>query len=413
MDAIGSIEKERAKYPFETDGAVVKVDVYRQQEILGYTSKFPKWAVAFKFAAERARTRVQNIVVQVGRTGALTPVAVLDPVELGGTTVARASLHNADQIAALDVRIGDEVYIQKAGEIIPQVIGVDLKARTGETIAFTMPDACPECGTNVVRVADEAVTRCPNEQCPAQVKASIFYFTRRFAMDIDHLGIQLIEQLVGRGLVRDVADLYGLTVERVRELDRMAEKSAKNVVASIQASKERTLDRLLCGLGIPQIGQVAARQLAEEAHTLQRLVAWSESEVREHVAEIHGFGTKMVDSVVEYLAHPDHRRLLGKLLELDVGRPQPRQEVAAEGPLVGTSFCVTGVLSRKREDVHAELRAAGATIHDGVKKDTTYLVAGDKTGKSKLDQAKKYGTRVISEAQMTALVAGGERGAGP
>jgi DNA ligase (NAD+) len=404
MNAIGAIEKARADYPFETDGAVVKVDVYRQQEILGYTSKFPKWAVAFKFAAERARTRVRGIVVQVGRTGALTPVAVLDPVELAGTTVSRASLHNADQIAALDVRVGDAVYIEKAGEIIPQVVAVDLEARTGQTQPFAMPDACPECGAKIVREAEEAVTRCPNERCPAQIKASIFYFARRFAMDIDHLGVQLVEQLVRRGIVRDVADLYALTVPQLRELDRMAEKSAKNVVASIQASKERTLDRLLCGLGIPQIGQVAARQLAEEAHTLERLLSWSEAEIREHVGQIRGFGTKMVDSVVAYLAHPDHRRVMTKLLELGVGRPQPRHEVASHGPLVGKSFCVTGVLSRKREDVHALLRAAGATVHDGVKKDTTYLVAGDKTGKSKLDQAKKYGTKVISEAEMDALV---------
>jgi DNA ligase (NAD+) len=405
MEAIAVIEKERAAYPFETDGAVVKVDRYRHQETLGETSKFPKWAIAFKFAAERARTRVVDIVVQVGRTGALTPVAVLEPVELAGTTVSRASLHNADQIAALDVRVGDAVFIEKAGEIIPQVVSVDASARGAASQTYTMPDACPECGTAVVR-GEQAATRCPNEHCPAQVKASIFYFARRFAMDIDHLGVQLVEQLVGKGIVRDVADLYALDVEQVAALERMGEKSAKNVVASIQGSKERTLDRLLCGLGIPQIGQVAAKQLAEEAATLEQLLAWTEPEMRERVDQIHGFGPKMVDSVVEYFAHPERRRVMKKLVELGVGRPQPKHAIAAEGPLVGASFCVTGVLSRKRDDVHATLRAAGAAIHDSVKKGTTYLVAGDKTGKSKLDQARKHGTRVVSEAEMDALVRG-------
>ncbi len=419
--AIDAIDRARAEYPFETDGAVVKVDSYRQEEMLGMTSKFPKWAIAYKFPAERARTHLRAISVQVGRTGALTPVANLDPVQLGGTTVSRASLHNADRIDALDVRIGDWVLIEKAGEIIPQVVGVDVAGREGDPPKFKMPATCPACGTSVVRELRDpenpdlgvgAATRCPNRACPEQIKQRVYYFARRFAMDVDHLGASLVDQLVEGGIVRDVADLYTLDVARIADLERMGDKSAQNVYASIQRSKERTLDRLLCGLGIPQVGQVAARQLAEEIGTLGSLLAASPEEVRERVDAIHGFGPKMVESVVAFVSDDAQRRLMQKLVELGVGRPQPKAAVAAEGPLSGSSFCVTGVLSRKRETVHADIRAAGGEVHDGVKKTTTYLVAGDKTGKSKLDQAKKLGTKVIAEADLYALIQGGP-GGGP
>jgi DNA ligase (NAD+) len=413
--AIGRIDHAREKYPYETDGAVIKVDEYRQQDQLGFTSKFPKWAVAYKFAAEQARTIVREILIQVGRTGALTPVAVLDPVELAGTTVSRASLHNADMIAQLDVRIGDAVFVQKAGEIIPQVMRVDHAARHGSHAPWVPPTQCPVCGTPVKRTprdeddpeaGNESVLRCTNRACPAQVKGQIFYWARRFAMDVDHLGIALVDQLVDKGIVKDVADLYDLGIDQVVALERMGEKSAKNVVDSIQVSKGRTLDRLLCGLGIPQIGQVAAKQLAEVGHTLAEMVAWTPEEMRTRVDDIRGFGPKMVDSVVAFFGDEVQRRLMQKLVDRGVGAPQPRAVVVTEGPLVGKSFCVTGVLSRKREDIHADLRAAGARVDDGVKKDTTYLVAGDKTGKTKLDQAKKYGTRVVTEAEMEGLLRG-------
>jgi DNA ligase (NAD+) len=414
-NAVEAIASARESYPFETDGAVVKVDSYRQQEMLGMTSKFPKWAIAFKFAAEQARTRVREIVVQVGRTGTLTPVAVLDPVVLAGTTVSRASLHNADMIETLDVRIGDLALIQKAGEVIPQVVGVDAAARTGDERKFQMPTVCPSCGTRVVRelrdadkpeLGTEAATRCPNRACPEQVKQRIFYFARRFAMDIDHLGSVLVDQLVERGTVKDVADLYRLGPEQLADITRMGEKSTQNVLASIARSKDRPLERLVCGLGIPQIGQVAARQLAESAGTLAQMLAWTPEEAREHVDAIRGFGPKMVDSVVLFLQDPDQRVLMEKLASLEVGRPQPRPDVAAEGPLKGMSFCVTGVLSKKREDVHEDIRRAGGEVHDGVKKNTTYLVAGDKTGKAKLDQAKKSGAKVIDERALYELIAG-------
>lgn len=402
--AIAEIETKRKSYPFEIDGTVIKVDHFQHQAILGATAKFPRWAIAYKFSAERAVTRVRDIVVQVGRTGALTPVAVLDPVQLAGTTVSRASLHNAEIILHLDVRIGDAVTIEKAGEIIPQVVGVDPDARSGAERPFAMPERCPVCDTPVEKRGEEVAIRCPNLRCPAVVKGSMFHFSRRFAMDIDHLGESLIEQLVSRGLVRDVADLYKLTSADLMALERMGKKSAENVVSSIAGSRSRQLDRLLTGLGIEHVGQVAAKQLAEAAGSLQELMSWDQAVASEKVSAIAGFGPKMVESVLSYLFDPTSRELLEKLRDLGVSTPQERTESAASGPLLGMSFCVTGVLSRRREDVHADIRARGGEVHDKVRKGTSFLVIGEKVGKTKLDSAKKYGARVIDERKLSEML---------
>ena len=404
--AIGDVERHRAEYPYEIDGVVVKVDSFDDQDVLGSTAKFPRWAIAFKYGAEQANTRLLDIVVQVGRTGALTPVAILSPVPLAGTTVSRASLHNSDIIEGLDVRIGDIVTVQKAGEIIPQVVSVDKEARTGAERAFVMPVNCPVCGTPVERRQDEVARRCPNRRCPAIVTGAVLHYSRRFAMDIDQLGESLVDQLVERGLVRDVADLYDLTAEKLAELERMGKKSAENVVAGILASKERTLGRLLTGVGIEHVGQVAAVQLAQTAGSLDGLLAWEPDKVHEIVDGIAGFGPKMADSVALFLTDPEQRNLLEKLRDRGVSRPEPVHSSAESGPLSGMSFCVTGVLSQKREDVHAAIRAAGGSVHDAVKKGTTYLVAGEKVGKSKLDLAKKHGTKVIDEEALKRLLAG-------
>jgi len=406
LQLIRELDKQRKTYPYETDGAVVKVDDFAQQAILGATAKFPRWAIAYKFGAERATTQVREIQVNVGRTGALTPVAVLDPVQLAGTVVSRASLHNEQIISQLDVRIGDWVTIEKAGEIIPQVVSVDPTRRDGSEVAFSMPVNCPSCGTAVVRVEGEGAVRCPNRRCPDQVKGDIFHFSRRFAMDVDRLGEALIVQLVASGLVRDVADLYDLRAEQIQELERMGKKSAQNVIDSIERSKERTLDRLLTGVGLEHVGQVAARQLAEAAGSLENLLAWPTEEIADRAASIAGFGPKMVESVRDFLTEPDSRQLLEKLRDRGVSRPQPVRASALEGPLRGSSFCVTGVLSRKREDVHEAIRAAGGEVHDKVKKGTTFLVAGDKVGAAKLAAAKKNGTRVLDEAALDRLLAG-------
>ncbi len=406
LECIAEFDRDRKGYPYETDGAVVKVDDFHAQAILGATAKFPRWAIAYKFSAEQATTRVLDIVVWVGRTGTLTPVASLEPVQLAGTTVSSASLHNEQIIGQLDVRIGDWVSIQKAGEIIPQVVSVDVTRRTGSETPFAMPEACPCCGTAVVRSAEEVRVRCPNPRCPDQVKASIFHFSRRFAMDIDGLGESLIAALVGTGLVSDVADLYRLEAGQIAELERMGKKSADNVIAAIAASKERPLDRLLTGLGIEHVGQVAARQLADAAGSLAELLEWPDAEVEAHVAAIAGFGPKMVASVRRYLCDPGSRALLERLRGAGVSRAQPRAESAVDGPLLGLSFCVTGVLSRKREDVHAAIRAAGGSVHDKVKQGTSYLVVGAKVGAAKLTAAKKNGTRVIQEAELELMLKG-------
>ncbi len=403
---IEAIDAGRRAYPYETDGAVVKVNAFSAQGILGATAKFPRWAIAYKFSAERANTRVLSIVVQVGRTGALTPVANLEPVQLAGTVVQRASLHNAEIIEHLDVRVGDLVSIEKAGEIIPQVIAVDLNARTGSEVPWQMPPECPSCGSAVVSVEQEVAIRCPNPTCPAKVKGALFHFSRRFAMDIDHLGEALIEQLIERKLVADVSDLYELQVEQLEALARMANKSALNVIQSIDKSRAQPLERLLTGLGIEHVGQVAARQLAEAAESLPNLLSWGAEHVLEHVAQIAGFGPKMVDSVRRYLESAENRALLQKLARLQVSVPQPKARAAATGLLSGFSFCVTGVLSRKREDVHASIRDAGGEVLDKVKKGTSFLVIGEKVGKAKTDSAKKFGAQVIEEAALERMISG-------
>ena len=403
---ISEIDAARREYPYETDGAVVKVNSFNSQNILGTTAKFPRWAIAYKFGAERATTRVLSIVVQVGRTGALTPVANLEPTQLAGTVVSRASLHNAEIIEHLDVRVGDLVSIEKAGEIIPQVISVDASARNGSEVPWQMPEQCPSCGSKVVISEEEVAIRCPNPRCPDKVKGAIFHFSRRFAMDIDHLGEALIEQLITHKLIADVSDLYELTVPQLEALERMGKKSAVNVVQSIDKSREQPLERLLTGLGIEHVGQVAARQLAEAAESLEHLLSWGSEHVLEHVANIAGFGPKMVDSVKRYLENAENRQLLEKFARLQVSRPQPKARAAATGPLSGSSFCVTGVLSRKREDVHDAIRAAGGEVQDKVKKGTTYLVIGEKVGKAKTDSAKKFGARVIDEATLERLIRG-------
>lgn len=405
LEAVQGLDAARRDFPYETDGAVIKVDEFSQQAILGATAKFPRWAIAYKFGAERATTRVLDIEVGVGRTGVLTPVAILEPVQLAGTVVSRASLHNEQIVGQLDVRIGDEVSIEKAGEIIPQVVSVAHAARQGQERSFSMPTHCPSCGTAVERVPGEVAVRCPNPECPEQVKGAIFHFSRRFALDIDRLGEALIEQLVAKKAVHDVADLYVLNAETLEGLERMGKKSAENVLVSIARSKEQTLDRLLTGLGLEHVGQVAARQLAEAAGSLETLLGWDDEAVVAHVSGIAGFGPKLVESVRSYLADPVKRRLLERLRELGVSRPQPRA-VLTEGPLSGSSFCVTGVLSRRREDVHADIRARGGEVHDKIKQGTTYLVIGEKVGKAKLDAAKKFGTKILTEAELATLLEG-------
>lgn len=407
---IADFDVKRRTLPYETDGVVVKVDSFGQREHLGATSRFPRWATAFKFAPEQARTVVRAITCDVGRTGALTPVVDLDEVLLAGTMVARASLHNLDYVAIKDVRVGDTVLIEKAGEIIPQVVSVDLDVRPSDTVPWAPPQSCPVCATPVKREEGVAALRCPNVACAGRRKASIFYFTRRSAMDIDRLGWALVEQLVDGGLVGDVAELFELPQRRAAllELERMGPKSVDNVLAAVEVARAgRTLARLLTGLGIPLVGEVAARAVAERYGTLRGLLDTPPDDVRAQLAELHGIGEKIAESVAAWLEEPANRDVCERLLALGVRAEQPPPAAPREGPLTGSSFCVTGVLSRPREQVHESIRAAGGEIHDSVKKGTTYLVAGEKVGASKLDTARKRGTRVLDEAQLLVLLEGG------
>ncbi|EKP94545.1 DNA ligase, NAD-dependent [Thermaerobacter subterraneus DSM 13965] len=320
--------ERRHQLPYLTDGIVIKVDDLEQQRQLGATARSPRWAIAYKFPAEKARTRVRDILVSVGRTGALTPVAVLDPVLLAGTTVSRASLHNADYIREKDVRIGDLVVVHKAGEIIPEVVEVVKEARTGAERPFSMPERCPACGSPVVRVEGEAATRCPNAACPAQQLERIRHFASRDAMDIEGLGPAIIEQLVGRGLVRDVADLYHLEPEPLAQLERMGPKSAANLVAAIDASRGRPLRRLLYGLGIRFVGERVAGLLARHFGTIQRLMAAGPDELMA-VPEI---GPRIAESVVIFFRDEHNRQLIRRLAEAGVeaaaGAPEPGSAAA-------------------------------------------------------------------------------------
>jgi DNA ligase (NAD+) len=407
LRAIAGLREEKERLPYLIDGAVIKVDAYDQRAILGETARFPRWAVAFKYEAEKAVTRLVDIQLGMGRTGVLTPVAKLDPVHLSGTTVTNASLHNVDLIREKDIRIGDLVEVEKAGEIIPYVLRALHEKRTGREKTWSMPGRCPFCGAGLERKEGEAAVRCPNRACPEQVRAKIHYFSRRGAMDIDHLGPSLIQQLTDRGLVADVADLYRLESGDLVPLERMAEKSAANVVEAIRASREgRSFDRLILSLGILHVGEVAARLVAERYPDLPALLAASPGDVEAALSETVGIGPVIAASIREFLADGDNRRLMKKLIDQGVKTvPVAREgDAKVEGPLSGSRFCVTGVLSMPRSRAQDMIRGAGGEVHDTVKAGTTYLVAGEKVGAAKISKAKKYGTKVIDEAKLLAMI---------
>ncbi len=409
--AIASIEALRASLDYDIDGAVIKVDRYADQATLGATSKAPRWAVAFKFAAEQARTKLVDIELSMGRTGTVTPVALLEPVHLAGTTVGRASLHNFDQIARLDLRLGDTVVVEKAGEIIPQVLEVVRDDAHEVREPYVAPTVCPACG-ELLRVGEEVALRCPNRAgCRAQLAGALRHFCSRGAMDIDHIGPKLIEQLIEADLVSSVADLFDLTVERLLPLERVERKSAERIVAAVQlAQRERSLTRLVTGLGVELVGAVAAEPIAAYFGSLQGMLDSEPEVAREALEAIHGIGPKMAESVAEFLGLEVNRKLLERLVEHELGGlnvtdgPQPDPGGALVAPLAGKAFCVTGKLGRPRDAIHADIKVAGGMVHSSVKKDTTYLVAGEKVGASKRKKAEKYGVEVIDEEALLALI---------
>ncbi|HEX2462991.1 MAG TPA: NAD-dependent DNA ligase LigA [Thermoanaerobaculia bacterium] len=403
IEWFAKIGAERDSLKYEIDGCVFKVDSLADQAELGIKSNSPRWAVAWKFPSRQRTTRIVAIEALVGRTGALTPVASLEPVEIGGVTVANVSLHNQDEVDRKDIRVGDWVLVERAGDVIPHVVQVIVEKRTGHEKKYRLPDHCPVCGSEAIKPEGEAITRCVNTSCPAQVKERIRHFGSRGAMDIDGLGDKLVDQLVARGLVRDVADLYDLTVETLVELERLAEKSAQNLVDAIASSKrDVTLGRLLGALGIPGVGRALATELAAHFGSLDALEAASE----ETLLEMEGIGPTLATGIHAWFADEHNRDLLGKLRERAVApKPEARAAAAATGPLAGKSLVVTGTLeTMSREDAEEAIRAAGGRATGGVSKSTDYLVAGASPGASKMKAAAKHGTKVIEENELLGLL---------
>ncbi len=392
---------------FQTDGLVVKVDDLDQRERLGARSKSPRWTIAFKYEAEQAVTRLTAITVQVGKTGKLTPVAELEPVLLAGTTVKRASLHNADELERKDIRVGDAVVIQKAGEIIPQVVRVEVDARKGDETSFRFPTTCPSCGAPVERSAEEVDYYCSNppSKCLEQLKEWIRWYAHRDAMDVDGLGEKLIHQLVDKGLVKTLADLYRLDAATLTDLERMGKKSADNLVKAIEASKTRTLDRLLTGLTIRHVGTRMSEVIAEKVQTLDRIRAMSLADL-EALPEV---GPVVAASIHEYFQDSENRKLLDELQEVGVA-PQPLVPVHAAGkktPFAGLTFVITGTLpKRSRPEAEALIKQRGGKVTGSVSKMTSYVLAGEEAG-SKLDKAKQLGIPVIDEAELERMAEGG------
>lgn len=396
-------EAKRNTLEFQTDGLVVKVDNLNQRHRLGSRSKSPRWVIAFKYEAEQAVTRIKAITVQVGKTGKLTPVADLEPVRLAGTTVKRVTLHNADEIARKDIRIGDSVVVQKAGEIIPQVVRVETDARTGAEVEFQFPDHCPNCGAPVVRDPGEVDFRCSNKPsaCSDQLKGRLRQYAHRDALDIDGLGIKLIEQLVATGLVANLADLYKLDVPALEALDRMGKKSAENLLAGIEKSKHRPLDRFLTGLAIRHVGTRTAEVLAERFHTLAGLRAATLEEL-EATPEV---GAIVGASVHEFFQDPEHEQLLDDLIAGGVD-PTPYAPPAARStglPFAGKTFVLTGTLpKRTRPEAEAIIKSLGGKVTGSVSKSTSYLLAGADPG-SKLAKAQTLGIPILDEAEFERL----------
>ena len=397
------MSEARETLPFEIDGIVLKVNRRDQQQKLGVRSRSPRFAIAYKFPAQEAVTRLRDIEVQVGRTGALTPVARLEPVRVGGVEVSNATLHNQDEIDRKDVRIGDTVVIRRAGDVIPEVVQVVADRRTGKERPFTMPDACPVCGSEVERPEGEVVARCINFACPAQVKGRVEHFASRGAMDIDGLGTKLVDQLVETGLVASPADLYFLAKEQLAALERMADKSAENLIAALEASKSRSLARCIYALGIRHVGEHVAEVLAEEFLTLDALLAAS----YDHLEATHEIGPIVARSIRDFLDSPENLAAIQRLREGGVQfPPTERREVAVEGdgPFAGKTFVFTGKLQTfTREDGEALVKARGGRASKSVSRETDYVVAGEKAG-SKLAKAGKLGIAVLSEDEFQKMV---------
>jgi DNA ligase (NAD+) len=390
-------DEKREKLPYEIDGVVIKVNSTAIQNELGFTSKAPRWAIAFKYPARQETTVVNDIIVQVGRTGALTPVAVLEPVQVGGVTVSRSTLHNMDEVERLGVQIGDTVLIERAGEVIPHVLKVVKPGKNRKP--FRMPKHCPECGSTIHHVEGEVAYRCVNAACPAKRKESILHYASRHAMNIDGLGDKIVDQLVDKGLVKDVADLYSLKEDDVAALERMAEKSAQNLLEEIEGSKKNSLARLIYALGIFSVGERTGQLLAENFSSLEELAAAKE----EQLEVVHEVGPKIAASIVEFFSEPANRQLIKRLHKVGVHPTAEKREVKSQ-KLAGKSFVFTGGLAnRSREEAGELVQQHGGKVSGSVSKKTDYVVVGTDPG-SKYDKAKELGVTILTESEYEKLL---------
>ena len=397
-------EQKRESLDYEIDGVVVKVNPVALHEELGSTAKAPRWALAYKYAARAAESTVRDIVVQVGRTGAMTPVAVLDPVQIGGVIVSRATLHNEDEIERLGLMIGDRVQVERGGDVIPKVVQVNREARAGrqgELRQFQMPDCCPVCHGRVVRQEGEAACRCLNTSCPARLKETILHFASRKVMDIDGMGEALVDQLVDKGLVGSIADLYDLTHEQLVALERMGDKSARNVLGEIQESRKLPLARVIFGLSIPQVGERLARTLAEHFGSLDALLNASVEELQ----QAPDVGPKVAESIRQFFEESRNRELIERLRKVGLQFEEAERH-KAPGLLAGKTFVLTGTLGKHtREEAQRLIEEAGGKVTSSVSKKTDYVVAGADPG-SKLDKARALGLKVLDETEFDRLLGG-------
>ncbi|XHR29086.1 MAG: NAD-dependent DNA ligase LigA [Chthoniobacteraceae bacterium] len=405
LGAIHELDQVRHGFAFETDGAVIKVDAARQREVLGFTAKSPRWAMAYKYKPEQAETLLREITIQVGRTGVLTPVAELDPVLVSGSTVSRATLHNEEEVARKDIRVGDTVVVEKAGEVIPAVVEVRKEKRPPGAEVFKMPETCPSCHTPVVRDAEQVAIRCVNPSCPAQLKRRLEHFASRGAMDIEGLGEAMVDLLVERELTRDLADIYRLNLLKLASLPRMGEKSISNLLAAIEASKQQPLWRLIFGMGILHVGATSARALAAHYRLLDQLMAATSEELQ----RIPDVGPVVGPAIVQHFANPGTREVIEHLRAagLNFGERDPEPAPATGGAFLGTTWVLTGTLSQPREEAAELIRAKGGKVTESVSKKTTYVLAGEEAG-SKLEKAKKLGVRVLTESEFRGLMEGRE-----
>ncbi len=406
--AITALDGIRAELPYETDGAVIKLDVRALRQVAGATSRAPRWAIAFKYTAEQGYTTVRSIACDVGRTGALTPLAHLSPIPLSGTVVSRATLHNYKLLAERDIRPGDRVLVEKAGEIIPHILGVDLAARPPESQPVKEPTTCPACGSVPERAGDAVVLRCLNRACPGRLKALLWYVGRRGALDLEGLGRVLAEKLVDLGFVTKLDDLFFLAQHRdaLVALEGLGALSVDRLLASIERAKaDRPFEDALAALGIPHVGKVAATRIASALPNMQALADTEPERLEVSLAEVHGVGPKIAQAVAHFMADEGHREVVRTLARLGIGA-QRAATGGLSGALSGLTFCVTGTLSESRKVVHERIVQAGGMIHDRVRRDTTYLVCGEGVGARKRESALSLGTKLLDEAGLRQLLAG-------